>query len=98
MHKIDFQLVEWVTIAPGAREKVWSDAERRVRLLELDARFVEQEWCEKAHVGMVMEGVLELEFQGSVERFAPGHGITIRAGEGHKARVVSGLVKIVFFE
>jgi mannose-6-phosphate isomerase-like protein (cupin superfamily) len=98
MHKIDFMLVEWAILADGAREKIWSDGERRVRLLELDERFVEQEWCQKAHVGMVLAGVLEMNFNGVIERFATGHGLTIKPGDSHKARAVEGIVRLVMFE
>jgi hypothetical protein len=98
MHKIDFALVEWTMLADGAREKFWSDGVRRVRLLELDPRFVEQEWCLKAHTGMVLEGILEVDFHGSVERFSAGQGLTISENDGHKAKAVSPLVKVVFFE
>jgi hypothetical protein len=98
VHKIDFMLVEWDIVAEGARQKIWSDGERRVRLLELDERFVETEWCEKTHVGMVLEGLVEIDFRGTVERFAAGQGMTIRMGEGHKAKPIGGIARIVFFE
>lgn len=98
MHKIDFGLVEWDMLADGAREKVWNDGARRVRLLELDGRFVENEWCLKPHFGMVLEGTLEIDFHGSAERFSVGQGVTIGENDGHKARAVSLLVRIVFFE
>lgn len=98
MHKIDFGLVEWTILTDGAREKVWSDGARRVRLLELDSRFVEREWCLKAHTGMVLEGIVEVDFHGSVERFAAGQGITIPENDGHKAKAASAIVRIVFFE
>ena len=98
MHKIDFGLVEWTIITDGAREKVWSDGARRVRLLELDGRFVEKDWCLKPHVGMLLEGILEVDFHGTVERFAAGQGLTISENDGHKAHAVSAIVKIVFFE
>jgi mannose-6-phosphate isomerase-like protein (cupin superfamily) len=91
-------LVEWAIVADGAREKIWNDGERRVRLLELDERFVEADWCEKAHVGMVLAGTLEIDFHGSIERFATGQGLTIKAGDGHKARAIGGLARLVFFE
>jgi len=98
MHKIDFGLVEWAIVAEGAREKVWNDGKRRVRLVELDERFVEAEWCEKAHLGMVLSGTVEIDFHGSIERFATSQGLTIQAGDGHKARAIGGIVRLVFFD
>jgi hypothetical protein len=85
-------------LADGAREKVWNDGRRRVRLLELDSRFVEAEWCQKPHFGMVLEGTLEMDSHGAVERFSVGQCLTILPGDGHKARSVSAIVRLVLFD
>jgi len=49
-------------------------------------------------VGIVLDGTLEVDFRGAVERFAPGGGLVIRAGDGHKAGAVTALVRFFLFE
>ena len=47
---------------------------------------------------MVLSGTVEIDFHGSLERFATGQGLTIQAGDGHKARAIGGIVRLVFFD
>jgi len=95
-HRLAFSGLEWAAIAPGARHKMFEHAGKRLRLLELSREFVEAEWCRKGHIGVVLEGVLELDFNGRIERFDPGDGLFILAGETgkHKARSISERVAL----
>ena len=95
-HRLAFSGVEWAAIAPGARHKIFERDGKRVRLLELSPEFVEVEWCRKGHVGVVLQGVLELDFAGRTERFNRGDGLFILAGETgkHKARPISERVTL----
>ncbi|HEX8733981.1 MAG TPA: cupin domain-containing protein [Pyrinomonadaceae bacterium] len=84
--KIDFAALEWETSASGLRSKTLERDGKRVRLLEHSRAVREEDWCEKPHVGYVVEGELEINFSGKTEAFRAGEGIFIAAGEKHKAR------------
>ena len=84
--KIDFAALEWEISASGLRSKSFETNGKRARLLEHSSAAREEEWCEKPHVGYVLEGELEIEFFDKTETFRAGDGIFISAGEKHKAR------------
>lgn len=64
--KVDFDALEWHSPVPGARVKVHRDGARQLRLVEFTSEFVEPQWCEKGHIGLVLAGVLEIDFRGRV--------------------------------
>jgi hypothetical protein len=47
-----------------ARFKAHRRDGKQIRLLEFTAAFVEPDWCEKGHIGIVLEGAIELDFHG----------------------------------
>ena len=98
-YKVDFQSIAWETPMSGLRHKVFQEGERRLRLVEY-AKDMKPHWCEKGHVGYVLEGTLEIEFESGVLVFDAGDGIFIRPGKDHKhaARVISDRVRVVFVE
>jgi quercetin dioxygenase-like cupin family protein len=87
--KVDFAVIEWEISASGLRSKSFETGEKRVRLLEHSREVREEEWCEKQHVGYVLEGELEIDFSDKTETFRAGDGLFISAGEKHKARSVT---------
>jgi len=93
-----FDTLEWQSPAPGLRFKAWCRGGKQLRLLEHSQEFVEPDWCEKAHNGMVLEGELEIDFQGRLVRFPEGSGLSIPAGEKHKGRPVGRRVLIFLVE
>ena len=99
-HKILFDQLEWQSPQPGARYKVFRNESTQVRLLELSPEFVELQWCDKGHVGFVLEGELDIDFAGRVVRFPQGAALLIPAGapHAHKARSVSALVRLFLVE
>jgi len=98
--KLAFSAIEWTASAPGARQKVLERGGKRVRLLEFSREFVEAEWCRKSHIGVVLQGALELAFNDRIERFDAGDGLFISAGEmgKHKARALSERVTLFLVE
>jgi hypothetical protein len=98
-HRILFDALDWQSPAPGLRVKVWRQGNKQLRLLEHSQEFVEPDWCEKAHYGLVLEGELEISFHnGSQVRFPPGSGVYISAGEKHKGHPVGARVLIFLVE
>ena len=98
--KVDFNALEWQSPLPGARFKAHRASGKQIRLMEFTAEFVEPEWCGKGHIGMVLEGTIEVDFRGELIVYGPGDGVLIPAGVrgGHKARALTPVVRLVLVE
>lgn len=98
--KVLFDSLEWQEAMPGARFKVFSDGKKQMRLLEFTSEFVEPHWCEKGHVGFVINGELEINFDGKIVKYSQGAGIFIPAGDHtkHKARSITPSVQLFLVE
>lgn len=94
---IRFADLPWEEIAPGAREKATQRDGKTVRLLQLDPGFKEIEWCRRQHLGLVIEGSLEVAFANHVVTYQEGDAITIAAGESNRHRAVVGDVAVTMF-
>lgn len=97
-YRVLFDKLEWQNAAPGLRVKAYRQENKQLRLLEHSREFVEPDWCEKAHAGMVLEGELEIDFQGRCVRFPQGSSLLIPAGAKHKGRPVGERVLIFLVE
>lgn len=98
-YRIDFDGLEWESPIPGMRQKVFSDGERRVRLVEYSAE-MEPHWCDRGHHGYILDGKFELEFDSGTVIFEAGDGVFIPDGEEHRHRgkVLTDVVRVVFVE
>lgn len=72
--RVDFETIQWQSVAPGARHKMVERDGKRIRLVELTDSFIENDWCLKGHVGYLIEGELEFTFESGTERLKPGDG------------------------
>jgi len=99
-HRILFDSLEWQNGIHGARFKAFRSGSKQLRLLEFTSEFIESDWCEKGHVGFVIQGELEIDFHGRLVRYPEGSGIFIPAGSasGHKARSVTPTVLMFLVE
>ena len=99
-YKIDFESMKWETPANGIRFKAFEQNGRKLRLVEFFKEFIEPEWCIKGHIGYILEGQLEIDFNGNKEIFEPGDGVFIPSGEEHKhkAKVLTDIVKVILVE
>ena len=99
-YKIDFKAIPWETPTVGVRFKAYEQSGKRLRLAEFTKEFVEPDWCNKGHVGYVLEGRMEIDFDGKIVMFGPGDGLFISAGEEHrhKAKVLTDTMKIFLVE
>ncbi len=90
-YRIELDSLRWETPAAGVRFKAFRQDNRKVRLVEYTRQFAEKDWCVKGHVGYVIEGRLEIDFNGRVLAYNPGDAIMIPAGEEHrhKARILT---------
>ena len=99
-YRIDFEPMLWESPADGVRFKVYEQGGRKLRLVEFGKEFVEPDWCTNGHVGYILEGQMEIDFDGKKELFGPGDGVFIPAGpeHKHKGRVLTDKVKIIMVE
>jgi quercetin dioxygenase-like cupin family protein len=100
LFKVQFDSMEWQHALPGSRFKAFRDGTKQLRLIEFTSEFVEPEWCEKGHVGIILEGELEIDFMGQLVRYPEGSGIFILSGtsSAHKARAISSTVILFLVE
>jgi len=99
-YKIDFESMVWETPADGVRFKAYEQGGKKLRLVEFGKEFIEPDWCRKGHIGYILQGQVEIDFDGKVIVFGPGDGLFIPAGEEHKhkARVLTDIVKVISVE
>ena len=99
-YRVLFDELEWQNGIQGARFKVFRSGTRQLRLLEFTSEFVEPDWCEKGHTGLVLKGELEIDFRGRLLRYPEGSAIFIPPGaaSGHKARSISGVTQLFLVE
>lgn len=99
-YRIDFKEIPWHAPAAGVRSKAHEHSGRKLRLAEFTTDFVERQWCTKGHIGYVLRGQMEIDFDGRVITFGQGDGIFIPPGEPHKhkARVLTDCVRVILVE
>ncbi|MEO6724393.1 MAG: cupin domain-containing protein [Blastocatellia bacterium] len=97
---IDFDAIAWNSSAPGIRSRTFTQAGKQIRLLEITKGFVEEDWCLKGHAGFVVEGRLEIDFDGEAMIYEAGDGLLIQSGEAskHKPKALSEVVTIFLVE
>lgn len=96
---IDFPAMGWdLWKKPGAegRVKMTQVGGKRIRILELPAGFREESWCEKGHVGYVLQGEFVVEFKDREVSCGPGMGFIIPDGDPHRSRGLPGSPTLVF--
>lgn len=98
--KINFDTLEWQSPLPGARFKAYRSGGKQIRLVEFTSDFIEPHWCENGHIGLILEGSLEVDFRGTVVTYGKGDGIFISPGPefAHKARSLTPVVRLVLVE
>ena len=99
-YRIDFESIPSQEPAVGVRFKACERDGRRLRLVEFARDFVEPDWCLKGHTGLILEGQMEIDFDGQVISCGPGDGVFIPPGEEHKhkGRAVTDTVRLVLVE
>jgi quercetin dioxygenase-like cupin family protein len=98
-YRVDFDGIDWQSPMEGVRHKTVTDGGLTLRLVEY-ARSMPPHWCAKGHVGLIVDGVLEIEFEDGVRTFKAGDGVVIPEGEAHRhrARAITETVTAVFVE
>lgn len=97
---MDFESIPWENPATGVRFKVFEKDGKKLRLAEFAKDFVEADWCTRGHIGYIIEGQMEIDFNGKVIVFGPGDGLFISAGEEHKhkGKALTDIVRLILVE
>jgi quercetin dioxygenase-like cupin family protein len=98
-YRVDFESIPWETLMSGLRFKAVAHGGRRLRLVEY-TKDMEPHWCEKGHIGYILEGQFEIRFNMTTEAFNPSDGVFIPSGKEHRhmARALTDVVRAVFVE
>ena len=98
-YRVDFAALDWQSPMEGVRHKVATDRGRTLRLVEY-SRAMPAHWCEKGHIGCIIDGIIEIEFDDGVRKFRAGDGVSIPDGAAHRhrARTVTDTVTAIFIE
>lgn len=72
---------------PGVRHKIYRVESRVLRLVQY-SRDMLPHWCDRGHIGHIVEGQLRIEFKTGIEDFAPGDALFIPTGPEHAHRAV----------
>ena len=95
MKRIDSAELDWLAAALQGIRPRWEQA--------ADAHtseFIEADCRRPGHIGVVLEGRLEIDFSGRVEQYEQGQGLFIPPGEPgqHKAHALSERVLLFVVE
>lgn len=71
-YKIHFDSIPWVSPLEGAKYKAHEEMGKKIRIVEFSHEFCECEWCEKEHIGYVLDGKLEIDFDGKIIKYSQG--------------------------
>ena len=94
---IEFTAMQWESPAAGIRVKDVLIGDHRIRLIEFSEEFVETDWCRTGHIGFVIDGELEIDFDGRIVCLTAGDGLFIPPGEPSKHKAVAPNGKATLF-
>ncbi len=82
---LEFKKLEWMN-GPfeGIYLKVFEQNQQMIRLVKFNPGFIEPDWCQKSHVGFVLEGSFDLEFPDKTIQYKAGDGLFIDTSENHE--------------
>jgi len=94
--RIDFDQISWDNKSVGMRVKRAVRGGKQIRLVEIGPDSEEADWCEEGHIGFILEGELETNIDGTIERLSAGDGLNIPNGREyrHKSRALNGIVRL----
>jgi mannose-6-phosphate isomerase-like protein (cupin superfamily) len=98
-HRVDFNMLAWEIPMEGIRSKTVEHGGRKLRLVEYTPA-MKTHWCERGHIGCVLEGRLETRFDNETVVYEAGDGVFIPSGRNHRhmGRALTDVVRVVFVE
>ena len=97
---VNLKKLNWESPVEGVRFKKSLFNEKSIRIVEYTDNFIEPDWCTKGHIGFVISGEFEIDFNVVIIKYKKGDVITIASGEKHKhkANIKSKRVKVFLVE
>jgi hypothetical protein len=86
--KVSFASMEWQEVRPGVRHEVYCEGSRQLRLVEFETSDGFASWCQVGHIGYVLTGGLDIDFNGTVLSFVAGDELFIPSGAATRHRGV----------
>jgi hypothetical protein len=98
--KVAFESMDWQEVRRGVRHKVYQEGTQQLRLVEFDTSEGFEDWCQVGHIGYVLTGGLEIDFNGTVLSFAAGDGLFIPPGgvSRHRANFITPGTQLLMVE
>ena len=99
-YKVIFDELKWESPFDGVRFKRHIFGKKQIRLIEYRKEFVEPDWCTKGHTGYVIDGEIEINFNGKTLQYKNGDAIIIPPGSDskHKATILSETARVYLVE
>jgi ethanolamine utilization protein EutQ (cupin superfamily) len=99
MYKVDFDQIDWQSPMVGVKHKILCRNSRCLRLVEYSDT-MPPHWCERGHIGYLLEGEMEIQYENSKHLYRQGDGIFIPSGSEHKHRalILTPVAKVIFVE
>lgn len=98
---ICFESMDWEKPNEGVEQKVYSNGNKKLRLLKFKDNFIEREWCLNGHVGFVIKGEMKIDFNGEIKSYKKGDGLWINKGKDSKHKVIIDKgkeIELILFE
>lgn len=98
-YRVPLSSLDWESPLEGIHQKIITEGRKKLKLVEYYPT-MPLHWCERGHLGYVLEGRLEIEFVSSTLVFSQGDCIVIPDGSEHRhrAKPLSDVVRVVFVE
>lgn len=97
-YRVAFAEAEWEPALEGtARLKRIVRGGKVFRLVELTPATEHPDWCETGHLGFIVEGEMEIEFDGETIRLSAGDALNIPHGSVDRHRPRSLTERTVMF-
>ena len=81
---IRFKTLPWEKKEVNVKQKSIAFENKTIRLVLFEPFFSEVEWCFKAHIGIVLEGELQIEFDETSKIYKLNDGLLISKGTKHR--------------
>lgn len=91
--RVEFEAMPWEEGRPGVRFRTYREGGRVLRLVEFSTAEGFDGWCERGHIGYVLQGGLTISFDGRHLDFLAGDGLFIPDGAAsrhHAVRITPG--------
>jgi len=98
--RVDFDRIGWDNKSAGMHVKRMLRHGKQIRMVEIGPESGEPDWCEVGHVGYIVEGELETNIDGQIERLSAGDGLIIPSGVKyrHKSKAINGVVWLILVD